>query len=92
MIKRIIKDLKEEIREKYKAEIIGIFGSYARGEQNSNSDIDVLVKFESDANLIHLMGLSFFLEEKLNIKVDVVPYESVREEIKEQVYKETIYL
>jgi len=45
-IKRRIAEYKEELREKYKVKEIGIFGSYARGEQQETSNIDILVEFE----------------------------------------------
>ena len=89
---KILKELSQEVKEKYRAKIKGIFGSYAKGEERENSDLDVLVEFASDADLIHFVGLSLFLEEKLGIKVDVVPYDTVREEIKERVFGEVIYL
>lgn len=63
-----------------------------REEENDKSDLDVLVEFEEEANLLHLVGLSLFLEEKLHLPVDVVPYDSVREEIRSHVLKEAIYL
>ncbi|MCD6481191.1 MAG: nucleotidyltransferase domain-containing protein, partial [Thermoplasmata archaeon] len=44
-IKKIIEDAEEVIRKRYKAEIIGIFGSFARGEEGKESDIDILVEF-----------------------------------------------
>ena len=79
-------------KERYKAEVIGIFGSYVRGEQKEGSDLDVLVKFYKEATLFELVGLSIFLGEELGVKVDVVPYDAVREEIKERVLKEAVYL
>jgi len=85
-------DVKEEIRNRYKAEIIGIFGSYARGEEKDDSDIDVLVKFFKGASLFDFVGLADFLEEKLHGKVDVVPMDTVRDEIRERVFQEAIYL
>jgi len=91
-ITRTLESLKDTIREKYKAEIVGIFGSYVRGEEKKGSDLDVLVEFASDADLIHFVGLSIFLEEKLGLKVDVVPYDTIRIEIKANVLKEAIYL
>ncbi|MDL1956252.1 MAG: nucleotidyltransferase family protein [Candidatus Desulfofervidus auxilii] len=92
-IKEILINLQDEIKERYKAEIIGIFGSYVRGEQKEKSDLDVFVKFYKGATLFEFVGLAIFLEEKLGIKrVDVVPYDTVRKEIKEQIFKETIYL
>lgn len=88
-----LKALRQEIDEEYKAEIVGIFGSYARGEQKKKSDIDILVKFHKGATLFEFVGLATFLEEKLGVKrVDIVPYDSVREEIREQVLKEAVYL
>jgi predicted nucleotidyltransferase len=45
-IKRIIKRHKAEIREKYGVIIIGIFGSYTRGEQRETSDVDIIVELE----------------------------------------------
>ncbi len=85
-----IKDLKEEIEKRYKAEIIGVFGSFARGEQKETSDVDILVDFHKDATLIDFTGLSIFLEEKLGIRVDVVPRNSVREELKERINQEVV--
>ena len=92
IIKRL-NGLNKEIRKQYKAEVIGIFGSYVRGEQKKKRDLDVLVKFYEGATLFDLVGLTIFLEEKLGIKkVDVVPYDALREEIKDRVLKEAVYL
>ncbi|MEE8382983.1 MAG: nucleotidyltransferase family protein [Thermodesulfobacteriota bacterium] len=89
---KILKWVEDEARQRYKAQIRGIFGSYVREEENDKSDLDVLVEFEEEANLLHLVGLSLFLEEKLHLPVDVVPYDSIREEIRSHVLKEAIYL
>jgi predicted nucleotidyltransferase len=92
-IKEILNSFKEKIRNQYRAEIIGIFGSYVRSEQKRGSDLDVLVKFYEGATLFDLVGLALFLEEKLGIKkVDVVPYDAIREEIRDRILKEAVYL
>jgi len=91
-ILEILKEVKDEAKQKYKAKVKGIFGSYVRGEESNISDIDILVEFEEEANLLHLVGLSLFLEEKLHHSVDIVPDDSVREEIREYILKEAIYL
>jgi len=88
----ILKQVNNEVKQRYKAKVKGIFGSYVRGEEHAGSDIDVLVEFEKGANLLHFVGLSLFLEEKIGIKVDVVPFDTIRKEIKEQVFKEAVYL
>jgi hypothetical protein len=88
----ILRKVNEEVKTKFKGEIKGIFGSFAKGEESKESDIDILVEFESEADLIHFVGLSLFLEEKLGQRVDVVPYDTIRPEIKENILKESIYL
>lgn len=85
-----LKGLKEEVSRKYKAELKGIFGSYTRGEEKPGSDLDVLVEFGEGANLLDLVGLSLFLEEKLHCSVDVVPQSALREELKSDILKETV--
>jgi len=92
-IKKKLGALNKEIKEQYKAEVIALFGSYVRREQKKKSDLDVLVKFYEGATLFELVGLTIFLEEKLGIKkVDVVPYDAVREEIRDRIFKEAVYL
>lgn len=87
---RIVRGLQEQIRTEYKAEIIGVFGSYARGEQKSGSDVDILARFLEGATLFDLVGLGDFLEEKLKVKVDIVSERAVREELREQILKEVV--
>jgi hypothetical protein len=50
------------------------------------------VEFDEGANLIDFVGLSLFLEEKLKLRVDVVPESSIRQEIKEEILREAAYL
>ncbi|MBI5555519.1 MAG: nucleotidyltransferase family protein [Elusimicrobia bacterium] len=88
----LLKEVDTEVLQKYKAHLRGIFGSFAKGQAKENSDIDVLVDFEEDANLLHLVGLSNFLEEKLQRHVDVVPADVIRKEIKGIILKEAVYL
>ena len=81
-----LSDLKEIIRKKYKADLKGVFGSYARNEQTSKSDVDILVHFDKGANLFDFVALGDFLEEKLHHKVDLVSDRALRPEIKDSVY------
>jgi hypothetical protein len=87
-----LQGLKDEIRRKYRAEIKGIFGSYVRGEQKESSDVDILVLFFEGATLFDFVGLADYVESKLYLKVDVVPIDTIREEIKENILKEAVYL
>ncbi|MBF0337732.1 MAG: nucleotidyltransferase family protein [Nitrospirae bacterium] len=82
----------EESLVRYNARILGIFGSVARGDDNDNSDIDVLVDFTEKADLFDFVGLALFLEEKFNRNVDVVPSDTIRSEIRDAVMKDAIYI
>ncbi|KWT84951.1 nucleotidyltransferase family protein [Candidatus Magnetominusculus xianensis] len=77
---------------KYNAHIRGIFGSVARGDARENSDIDILVDFTENADLFDYVGLALFLEEKLDRRVDVVPSDTIKSEIRNAVIKEAIYI
>lgn|GEM_PF-159604 len=87
---KILRHLENCIREDYKAEIVGLFGSYARGEQKRGSDVDILARFGEKANLFDFVGLADFLEEKLKVKVDLVSERAIRPELKGQILKEVI--
>lgn len=91
-IKNKLEKLKEKIKKDFKAEVLGIFGSFARGEENEKSDIDILVKFEKGATFLNLVSLANFLEENFSIKIDIVPIDVVREELREKILQETIFL
>ena len=63
-----------------------LFGSYAKGEQTKNSDIDFLVEFEKGRGLFKdYMNLSIFLEELFNKEVDLVKPHLVRDELKSEI-------
>ena len=53
-IKNKLEKLKPILKERYQVKTIGFFGSYARGEQNQKSDIDILVEFNDIVLSIYL--------------------------------------
>ncbi len=72
--------------------MIGIFGSYARGENDQNSDLDILIDFEQPLDLLEIIGLEQELTEKLGIKVDLITLRSLNPQLKEYVEKDLIPL
>lgn len=66
-----IKTEKPYLQEKFGVEEIALFGSYARGDEQPDSDIDILVKLNS-RSLTSYFGLLDFLEAKLNRKIDLI--------------------
>lgn len=56
----------------------GLFGSFARGEQTEESDVDILVEFEDGQKTFdNFMGLAFLLEDLFGRKVDLLTPESL---------------
>ncbi len=70
----------------------GIFGSYARGEANKRSDIDILIELKKRKkfSLFDLVGLEQELEEKLKKKVDLLTYNGINHLLKERILNEEI--
>lgn len=77
---------------KYNATNPRIFGSVARGEDDSDSDIDVLVDFTAEASLLDEVGLRLDLTELLGIEVDVVASDTLRGPIRQRVLHEAVPL
>jgi predicted nucleotidyltransferase len=91
-IREILQRNRGILSEKYGVRITGIFGSYARGEQGKKGDIDLLAEIEKPISLLELVGAENFLTELLGIKVDLIPREDIRWELKESILKEAVYL
>ncbi|MBI2139967.1 nucleotidyltransferase family protein [Candidatus Woesearchaeota archaeon] len=85
-----LKNLETEIKKDFRAEIIGVFGSYARGDQKKSSDLDILARFHEDASYFDLVALASFLEKELKIKVDLVSERALRPELKEHILQEVV--
>ncbi len=91
-VKKILAEHRDELRREYKIIEMGIFGSYIRGEQKRKSDIDILVKFDEPVSLLGWVGAENYLTDILGIKVDLVPREDVRPELKKRIFKEVVYV
>ena len=88
-----LKEIKENLKREYGLERIGLFGSFARNEQEESSDVDVLIEVpKGTLSLVKYMKLKFFLEELLGRKVDLVLSEAVKPRLKERILKEVIYV
>ncbi len=91
-LKNQIETLKPLLRERFKVETIGVFGSYVRGEQKRKSDLDVLVDFSETPSLFEFVELEDFLSQKLGIKVDLVMRDSLKPRIRDSILKEAVYV
>jgi predicted nucleotidyltransferase len=79
--------------QNYNPRKIGIFGSFARGENNKDSDIDVLVEFKDSPSLLTLIKLENDLSDLLGIKVELVTPGAIKNSrIRKSIKKDLIYL
>lgn len=71
---------------------VRVFGSVARGQETSHSDIDLLVDVDSDTGLFPLLALRGALERLLETGVDLVPAESLKDGVREDVMRDMVRL
>uniref|UniRef100_A0A7V3ZSY7 Nucleotidyltransferase n=1 Tax=candidate division WOR-3 bacterium TaxID=2052148 RepID=A0A7V3ZSY7_UNCW3 len=96
MKNKIIKKLKKhlpEIKSRFKVKEIGVFGSRIKGKAKKSSDIDILVEFEKgNKTFDNYMELKFYLENLFGCKVDLVLKSALKEELKQYILSEVIYV
>ena len=83
-----------DIIEPYLSSIIGVYlvGSYARGEQKKNSDIDILIEIPKGRkfSLFDLVGVQLDLEKILGKKVDILTYDSIYHLLRKKILNEEV--
>lgn len=91
-ITRILDAEKAHLAERYGIKQLGVFGSYVRGEQRPDSDLDLLLELERPAriSLIDLVELELYLSELLGVKVDLAIKKNLRPRIGERIQAEVI--
>ncbi|MFQ5975848.1 MAG: nucleotidyltransferase family protein [Candidatus Hydrothermarchaeales archaeon] len=91
-IEAVINKHKKDITKKYQVKEIGVFGSYVRGEQGGASDVDILVEYDVVPDMFKFLELERYFEEILGMKVDLVRKEAIREELRDSILSEVVYV
>jgi len=89
---RLSKETLKNLFLLHKIRRIAVFGSYATGNETRRSDIDFLVDFKKDADLLDQSGLRIDLQKILGKKVDVVTRASLNRYLRTKILKEAVYL
>jgi uncharacterized protein len=91
-IKQTLRETKPLLQEQYRVTQLGVFGSYARGEQTQTSDVDILIDYDQAPTLFKLVELRDYLAEVVGMKVDVVTKNGLKPRIQERVLSEVVYI
>ncbi len=91
-ILKILKAIKPELERKYPISELGLFGSYARGDFNEKSDIDILVDFNGRIDGFDYIRLAHDLEDSLQYKIDMVSRGGIKAQYLPYVEKSLIHV
>ncbi len=91
-IKHSLTAQKSILQNKYKINRVGIFGSYVRGEQKKESDLDILIDYEEAPSLVTLIEIENHLSELLGVKVDLVTRRGIKPQLRSYILEEVVYL
>ena len=89
----LLREHETMLKSRFGVERIGIFGSFARGEERPESDIDVLVTFRTgEKTFDNFMGIKFYLEDIFDRKVDLVTEAALKPLIRDPILAEVVYV
>ena len=91
-IERILKENIDNLKKDYNLISMGIFGSFIKGTQNQESDLDILVDFEKPVGLIKFIRLENDLSRILGVKVDLVMKKALKPNIGKRILEEIQYV
>jgi predicted nucleotidyltransferase len=88
----LLRQHEPEIKRRFGVATIGIFGSFARGEEQKTSDVDVLVTFRrGKKSFDNYMGCKFFLEDLFGRRVDLVIKGTIKKQLRPYILEEVVY-
>lgn len=91
-LKALLQEHQTEIRS-FGVRRLGVFGSFAKGAQRADSDVDLLVEFEEGAkNIDNFVGLALLLEDTMGRRVDLLTPESLSPYMSQRILREMQYV
>lgn len=83
-----LRAMQPDLKRRYAIRDMGVFGSYARGDQRADSDLDILVELGEGVTLIDYAGLQLELSDALGLNVDLANKRTLRHRIGERILSE----
>ena len=88
----LLRQHEPELKRRFGVAKIGIFGSFSRGEERPDSDVDVLVTFQKGRKTFdNFMGAKFYLEDLFKRKVDLVTDAALKPLIRDPILQDVVY-
>ena len=87
---RILAEHRDELRARFSLKSMRLFGSVARGEASTASDVDILVDFHETPSLFTFLRLRGYLQDLLGVTVDLVTETGLCEKVKPHIEREAI--
>jgi len=91
-IRNRLKQSKDDLQNRYGVVSLGVFGSYVRGEQKPDSDVDILVEMEKPIGFFRFIELEEHLASILGVKVDLVTKKALKPAIGSEILREVIQI
>ena len=89
----LLREHEPELQNRFGIAKIGIFGSFAHGEERKDSDVDVLVIFQQGKKTFdNFMGTKFYLEDLFMRKVDLVTDVALKPLIRDSIFRDVVYV
>jgi predicted nucleotidyltransferase len=87
-----LREHKDELHTRFGVTRLGLVGSYARGDANAESDIDIIVRLQSENTFRSFFGLLHFLQDNLQANIDLATEASLKPTVKESILKDIRYV
>ncbi|MBW2185934.1 MAG: nucleotidyltransferase family protein [Deltaproteobacteria bacterium] len=87
---QILSSRLSEIQRRFAVEHISLFGSVARDEAGSGSDVDILISYRETPGLFQFLELKDYLEKEMNCSVDLVTEKALKKQLRERIMREAI--
>jgi len=87
---QIISGMRQELNQRFTVKRIGVFGSFARGEEGPESDVDIIIEL-ADPTFDNYMDIKFMLEDILQRSVDLVMADTLKPRLRPIIEQEAVY-
>jgi hypothetical protein len=87
-----LQSMKPDLATKYHVRSLALFGSYSRGDNTGDSDVDILVDFEQPISGLKFVQLADDIESCVGLSADVVPADGVKPRYLDVIQKDLIYV